>query len=165
MTSQRVCSSIYIAINSSILFDFAGILILTILTGKEWCFTQFGTGMAGWLILIFSICLHSQLSSIHSLSVQMFEKYDSSILDQIDSKNGWLLLSTSLRQNLGQFFLVEKVEKAGKANRKSIGSSKKRYQGFQISPPFERSACFYVAISEKFEHFRYFNFETDFLEK
>ena len=101
MTSQRVCSSIYIAINSSILFDFAGILILTILTGKEWCFTQFGTGMAGWLILIFSICLHSQLSSIHSLSVQMFEKYDSSILDQIDSKNGWLLLSTSLRQNLG----------------------------------------------------------------
>ena len=25
-------------------------------------------------------------------------------------------------------------------------------------------ACFYVTISEKFEHFQYFNFGTDFLE-
>ena len=25
-------------------------------------------------------------------------------------------------------------------------------------------ACFYVTISQKFEHFQYFNFETDFLE-
>ena len=33
---------------------------LTILTGKDWCFTQFGTGMAGWLLLIFLICLHNQ---------------------------------------------------------------------------------------------------------
>ena len=38
---------------------------LTILTGKDWCFTQFSTGMAGWLLLIFFICLHNQLSSIH----------------------------------------------------------------------------------------------------
>ena len=50
------------------------------------------------------------------------------------------------------------------ANRKTIGSSKKRYQGFQNSQPFERSACFYVMINENFEHFQYFNFETDFLE-
>ena len=35
---------------------------------------------------------------------------------------------------------------------------------FQNSPPFERSACFYVTISENFEHFQYFNLETDFLE-
>ena len=35
---------------------------------------------------------------------------------------------------------------------------------FQNSPPFERSACFYVTISENFEHFQYFNFEADFLE-
>ena len=40
---------------------------LTILTGKDWCFTQFSTGMAGWLLLIFLICLHNQLSSIHSI--------------------------------------------------------------------------------------------------
>ena len=40
---------------------------LTTLTGKDWCFTQFSTGMAGWLLLIFLICLHNQLSSIHSI--------------------------------------------------------------------------------------------------
>ena len=28
----------------------------------------------------------------------------------------------------------------------------------------ERSSCFYVTISENFEHFQYFNFKTDFLE-
>ena len=31
------------------------------------------------------------------------------------------------------------------------------------SPPFERLA-FYVSISENFEHFQDFNFESDFLE-
>ena len=40
---------------------------LRILTVKDWCFTQFSTGMAGWLRLIFLICLHNQLSSIHSI--------------------------------------------------------------------------------------------------
>ena len=30
-------------------------------------FTQFSTGMAGWLLLIFLICLHNQLSSIYSI--------------------------------------------------------------------------------------------------
>ena len=41
---------------------------LTILTGKDWCFsTQFSTGMAGWLLLIFLIYLHNRLSSIHSI--------------------------------------------------------------------------------------------------
>ena len=35
---------------------------------------------------------------------------------------------------------------------------------FQNSPPFERSACFYVTISESFKRFQYFNFETNFLE-
>ena len=29
---------------------------------------------------------------------------------------------------------------------------------FQNIPPLERSACFYVTISENFEHFQYFNF-------
>ena len=29
-------------------------------------FTQFSTGMAGWLLLTFFICLHNELSSIHS---------------------------------------------------------------------------------------------------
>ena len=33
---------------------------------------------------------------------------------------------------------------------------------FQNSPPFEKSACFNVTISENFKRFQYFNFETDF---
>ena len=35
---------------------------------------------------------------------------------------------------------------------------------FQNTPPFERSACFYVIITANFERFQYFNFETDFLK-
>ena len=35
---------------------------------------------------------------------------------------------------------------------------------FQNTPPFERSTCCYVAISENFKSFQYFNFKTDFLE-
>ena len=35
---------------------------------------------------------------------------------------------------------------------------------FQNSPPFERSASFYVTISGNIERFQYLNFETDFLE-
>ena len=36
---------------------------------------------------------------------------------------------------------------------------------FRNSPPFERSACFYVTISENFEHFQYLNFENKFSTK
>ena len=41
---------------------------------------------------------------------------------------------------------------------------KKLLGDFQNSPPFERSACFYVTIMGNFERFQYFNFETNFLE-
>ena len=41
---------------------------------------------------------------------------------------------------------------------------KKGARDFQNSPPFGRSACFCVTITENFERFQYFNFETDFLE-
>ena len=34
---------------------------------------------------------------------------------------------------------------------------------FQNSLPFERSACFYVTISESFKRVHYFNFEKKFL--
>ena len=50
------------------------------------------------------------------------------------------------------------------ANRKSIGTSKDDTRDFQNSPSFERSACFYVTISENFEHFQYFIFEPDLLQ-
>ena len=36
---------------------------------------------------------------------------------------------------------------------------------FQNSPPFEKSACFYVTMAGNFERFQCFNFETNFLEK
>ena len=45
-----------------------------------------------------------------------------------------------------------------------VGIVKNGNGDFQNSPPFEGSACFYVKISENFEHFQYFKFETDFLE-
>ena len=58
---------------------------LTILTGKS-CVSRVSLNsvkrMAGWLLLIFFICLHNELRSIHSnityLRVQMFEKCDPS---------------------------------------------------------------------------------------
>ena len=52
-----------------------------------------------------------------------------------------------------------------KANRKSIGSLKSVTRDFLNSPPFERSACFYVTISGNFEIFQYLNFETNFFGK
>ena len=36
---------------------------------------------------------------------------------------------------------------------------------FENSPPFERSACSYVIISESCKRFQYFDFEENFLEK
>ena len=49
----------------------------------------------GWLLLTLFICLHNQLSSVDSIIVQMSEKRNS----LVDSKNEWLLLSVTLRQN------------------------------------------------------------------
>ena len=50
------------------------------------------------------------------------------------------------------------------ANRKGIGSSKKRFQGFSKQPSVYKIACCYVAIRESFKRFQYFDFETNFLE-
>ena len=58
---------------------------------------------------------------------------------QIDSKNELLFLSVIFTAKLGT-------------------------RDFQNSPPFERTACFYVTISESFKCFQYFDFETNFLE-
>ena len=54
------------------------------------------------------------------------------VIHQIDSKNGWLLLSASFTAKFGLVFVLT-LENAFslrfhfQANRKSIGSSKKRY--------------------------------------
>ena len=82
----------------------------------------------GWLLLTFFICLHNQLSCFISIIVQMSEKHDS----QVGSKNECLLLSVTFTAKLKLAFVLT-FESAFsysfhfKANRKSIGSSKKRY--------------------------------------
>ena len=49
------------------------------------------------------------------------------------------------------------------AKRKCIDSSKNGTSDFQNSPPFERSACFYVTITECFEKtFNTFNLQEIF---
>ena len=50
-----------------------------------------------------------------------------------------------------------------KANRKSIGFLNNNTRDFQNSPPFERLAYFYVAITGNFERFEDFRFEANFL--
>ena len=40
----------------------------------------------------------------------------------------------------------------------------KSTRDFYNSTPFERQACFNVTITENFERFQYFNFETNFLK-
>ena len=84
-------------------------------------------------------------------------------------RNGWLLLSTNFTSKCGLVFVLT-GENANlqrfdfKANRKSIGSSKKQYQRF-LSSPFKRSAYFHMTITGNFERFYYSNYETSFLKK
>ena len=54
---------------------------------EKLCFTQFSTRISAWQLLTFSICLHNQLSSIHSLS--RIKKYRclKNVIHQKDSKN------------------------------------------------------------------------------
>ena len=97
----------------------------------------------GWLLLTFFMCLHNQLSSFNSNIVQ---------IHQIDSKNGWLLVSLTFTAKLELIFLLTFKNAFSqsfhfKVNRKIIGSSKKRYQSerkpfsknwstvFQLKPP------------------------------
>ena len=62
--------------------------------GGDWCFTQFSTEIAGWLLLIFT-------QSIKFYTFHYQYRCLKNMIHQIDSKSGWLLLSASLRQNLG----------------------------------------------------------------
>ena len=73
-----------------------------------------------------------------------------------------------LQQNLGKFLAQhwETLLLRGfilKSTEKVQVLLKNGNSDIQNSPPFERSAFFYMAINEKFERFQYFNFETDFM--
>ena len=77
---------------------------------------------------MFLTCLHNQLSSFNSIIVQILKN----VIHQLDSKNEWLLLSVTFTAKLEVVFVLT-FENAFswsfhfKANRKGIGSSKKRY--------------------------------------
>ena len=86
-------------------------------------------GMAPSLLLTFFICLHNQLSSIHSI---IKDRCFKNVIHQIDSKKEWLLLSPTFKAKLGLVFVLTlengfSLRFHTKANRKSIDSSKKRY--------------------------------------
>ena len=91
------------------------------------------------------------------------------VIHQIDSKNDWLLLQTSFAAKSGLVFVLhwKTLFLRGFILRPAERAQvllKKGTMDFQNSPPFERSVCFYVTISESFKRFQYFNFETNFLE-
>ena len=100
---------------------------------------QLSTRMVDWLLLTVFICLHNQLSSIHSSITYSEYRYLENVIHQIDSKNEWLLLRASFSSKF-EFVFVLTLENAFsqkfyfEANRKSMGSSKNLYQGFSIQP-------------------------------
>ena len=77
------------------------------------------------------------------------------MIHQVGSKTEWLFLSASFSEKFGLVFYN---------TGKRFFLLKDGTRDIQNSLPFERSACFYVIITENFESFQYFNFETDFLE-
>ena len=95
-------------------------------------FIQFSTRMVAWLLLKFFICLHNHkvnyIPSSYIKKCRCLKK----VIHQIDSKNKWLLLSASFTAK-SELVVVLTPENAFswrfhvKANRKSIGSSKKWY--------------------------------------
>ena len=97
----------------------------------------------------------------HVLRVQVFEKCDSSKIGKMNCCS----FQQDLQQNLG-WFLSEhwKTLSFSKRTERAQVLLKNGTRDFQNSPPFERSACFYVIITENFKRFQYFDFETDFLE-
>ena len=78
------------------------------------------------------------------------------MIHQIDSKNEWLLLSVTFTAKLELVFVLT-FENAFlrvfilKPTERAQFLLKNGTRDFQNSPPFERSACFYVTISESFK--------------
>ena len=102
---------------------------------------------------------------LHVLRAQLFEDCDS----QIDSKNKWLLLPARFTAKFVLVFVLtlETIFLRGFILKPSETAQlllKNDNRDFQNSPPFEKSACFYVTICENFKRFQQFNVETDFLE-
>ena len=92
------------------------------------------------------------------------------MIHQIDSKNEWMLFSVTFTARLELVF-ISTFENAFfrvfilKPTERAKVVLKNATRDFQNNPPFERSACFNVKISESFKRFQCFNFETNFPEK
>ena len=69
-----------------------------------------------------------------------------------------------LQQNLSWYCLNTGKGFFLKPTKREYVLLKNSTRDFQNSSPFEKSACFYVTIIGNFEHFQYFNFETNFPE-
>ena len=76
------------------------------------------------------------------------------VIHQIDSKNEWLLLPTSFTAKFGLVFEVLLRGFILKPTERAQVLLKNGTRHFQNSPPFERSACFYVTITGNFKHFQ-----------
>ena len=62
--------------------------------------------MASWLPLTFFICLHNELSSLHSITRIKEYRCLRNMIHQIDSKNEWLLLSASFTAKFRLVFVL-----------------------------------------------------------
>ena len=71
---------------------------LKILTGKDWCFTQFSTGMAGWLLLIF-FYMFTQSVKFYTFNYQY--KCLKNVIHQINSRMNGCSFQQVLGRNLG----------------------------------------------------------------
>ena len=91
------------------------------------------------------------------------------VTHQIDSKKEWLFLSTGFTEKFGLAFVLALEDAFSqrfhfKASKKSIGSKKIVLGIFKITLCLRDRHVFFVTIRANFQHFQYFNFETDFLE-
>ena len=73
---------------------------------EKLCFAQFITKRAARLLLTFFICLHYQLSSIHSINTYWEYRCLKNVIHQIDSKNEWLLLSVTFTAKFELVFVL-----------------------------------------------------------
>ena len=98
-------------------------MVLTILTGTSCVLLSSVQGMAGWLPLTFFVCLHNQLSSIHTIITYWEYRCLKNVIHQIDSKNEWLFLSASFTAKLWLVF-VSTLENAFSRDQTYIKSSR-----------------------------------------
>ena len=118
-----------------------------------------------WLLLAWLLCLQNQLCSIHSIAtyqrISLFEKGDSSnrqkMNEQLLRQNLSWFLSQHMKTLIFRGFILKPTKTASVLPKNGTTDS-------QNSPPFDRSACFYVTITGNFERFQYSNFQTNYLK-